>query len=130
LCESNDGRAWIILDQPLFEQAKKQAVPWRALWFHSLLALLTIYFNKKKSDTLEGLATACGFDPATFVLHIETYNKSSRGEVEDPQHKAEEFHAVLDKGPYYALDIGKHSNTFALAVISFGGLVVEEKTAR
>jgi 3-oxo-5alpha-steroid 4-dehydrogenase len=50
--------------------------------------------------------------------------------VEDPQRKSKEFHAVIDSGPFYALDIGKHSKTFALAVISFGGLQVEERNSQ
>ena len=130
MCEQNDGVGWIVLDADGFARARSQAMPWKVLLFQSALSLMTMYFNSRKSDSVEGLARECGFDPAVFRETIDAYNRASRGETPDPFRKAPEFHAEIARGPFYALNISKDSKTFPLAVISFGGLVVEERTSQ
>lgn len=130
MCEKNDGVGWIVMDAASFARARSEAMPWKVLLFQSVLSLLTMYFNSRKSDTIEGLARECGFDPDVFRETVDAYNRACRGEAPDPFRKAPEFHAEIARGPFYALDIGKNSKTFPLAVISFGGLVVEERSSQ
>ena len=130
MCEKNDGVGWIVMDAASFARARSQAMPWKVLLFQSVLSLLTMYFNCRKSDTIEGLARECGFDPRVFRETVDAYNRACRGEAPDPLRKAAEFHAEIAQGPFYALDISKDSKTFPLAVISFGGLVVEERSSQ
>jgi len=118
------------MDAASFARARSQAMPWKVLLFQSVLSLMTMYFNSKKSDTIEGLARECGFDPGVFRETVDAYNRACRGEAPDPFRKAAEFHAEISKGPYYALNISKDSKTFPLAVISFGGLAVEERSSQ
>jgi len=130
MCEKHEGVGWIVLDAAAFARARSQAMPWKVLLFQSLLSLMTMYFNSRKSDTIEGLARACGFDPQAFRATIDEYNRACRGETPDPFGKAPEFHAEIAQGPFYALDISKDSGTFPLAVITFGGLAVEERSSQ
>ncbi len=128
MCEHHDGVSWIILDSKLMSDAKRQVLPWKVLLFQTVLSYLTILFSTKKGATLEELAKNTGFDPATFKKSIETYNNAARGETPDPNGKGEEFLAELSKPPFYALNISKDSSTFPLAVLTFGGLTVDEQT--
>lgn len=130
MCEKHDGVGWIVMDAASFARARSQAMPWKVLLFQSVLSLLTMYFNSRKSDTIEGLARECGFDPRVFGETVAAYNRACSGAAPDPLRKAPEFHAEIAKGPFYALNISKDSKTFPLAVISFGGLVVEERSSQ
>jgi 3-oxo-5alpha-steroid 4-dehydrogenase len=130
MCEENDGVGWIVLDAAGFARARSQAMPWKVLLFQSVLSLMTMYFNRRKSDTIEGLARACGFDPQAFRATIDEYNRACQGDTADSFGKAPEFHAPIAKGPFYALNISKDSKTFPLAVISFGGLAVDEHSSQ
>ena len=128
MCEHKDGVGWIILDSKLMSDAKRQVLPWKVLLFQTVLSYMTIFANTKKGATLEELAKNTGFDPETFKNSIDTYNKAARGDIPDPMRKGQEFLVELSRPPYYALNISKDSSTFPLAVLTFGGLTVDEQT--
>ena len=101
------------------------------MWkFQSLPALLTLYANAKKAETLEALARTCGLPPKTLCETVEAYNAAARGDAEDAFRKAPEFRAEMARGPWRALDISLGSKTFPCAVITFGGLRVEPGSRR
>jgi len=130
MCEENDGAGYIILDQKLYQEAKSQVPPWKIMFFQSVIYAATLFSNRFKGDTLEELADAAGFDKQTFLDHVEGYRRVARGKQSDPLQKSPEFIAELGEGPYYALDIGKHSKTLPLSVLTFGGLSVDEQSRR
>jgi 3-oxo-5alpha-steroid 4-dehydrogenase len=130
MCEERNGKAWLILNQALFDQARSQCGPGKSWYFQWLPALLTMYFSRKKGETIEDLARACGMSAEKLRSSIETYNEAAAGKTEDPFRKAEEFSTDISRGPYYALDISLDSNTIPCAVITFGGLVVDERTGQ
>jgi 3-oxo-5alpha-steroid 4-dehydrogenase len=130
MCEENDGHAWLVLDRALFEAAIEQCRKAKMWKFQSLPALLTLYANAKKGDTLEELARNCGLPPEKLCESVEAYNAAARGEGEDPFRKAGDFMAELGEGPWRALDISLASKTFPCAVITFGGLAVDGATNR
>lgn len=128
MCEENDGVGYIILDSKLFKEAKSQLLPWKVLLFQTVLSYLTMFTNTKKANSLEELASVAGFDRAIFLESIETYNRAARGEIPDPKRKSEEFLVELTRAPFYAVNISKDSATFPLAVVTFGGLSVDEQS--
>ena len=130
MCEERNGKAWIILDQALFDQARSQCGPGKSWYFQWVSALLTMYFKRKKGETIEDLAQACGMSAEKLRSSIETYSDAAAGRIEDPFRKAEELLADLSRGPYYALDISLDSRVLPCAVITFGGLTVDEKTGQ
>jgi 3-oxo-5alpha-steroid 4-dehydrogenase len=114
----------------LFDQARFESRRGRAWLFQSLQALLTMYFNRKKAGTIGELAVACGIDPNALSATIETYNRIVRGEAQDPFRKNPEYLSTIAEAPFYALDVSVSSKTLPLAMISFGGLDVDERTSQ
>ncbi|MBP1685560.1 MAG: delta 4,5-alpha steroid dehydrogenase [Deltaproteobacteria bacterium] len=130
LVQQPDGKAWLVLDQKLFDQARFESRRGRAWLFQSAQALLTMYFNRKKAATIGELAAACGIDAHALSSTIDQYNRIVRGEVPDPFRKNAEYLSTITEAPFYALNISVDSKTFPLAVISFGGLEVDERTSQ
>ncbi len=130
MCEYQGGHAWIILNERLYREALQQSRPGKAWFFQWLMARLTMRFSSKRAATIEGLAQACGMKPDSLRSSIETYSDAAAGRVQDPFRKAPDFMADLSEGPYTALDISLNSKTLACAVITFGGLVVDEDTGQ
>jgi 3-oxo-5alpha-steroid 4-dehydrogenase len=130
MCEEQNGQAWLILDQQLFREARRQCAPGKTWFFQWLTALLTMYIGRRSGKTIDELARACGMSGETLKASIDTYNAAARGETPEPFGKADDFMAELREGPYYALDISLGSKTLPCAVITFGGLVVDEKTGQ
>ncbi|MBN7796974.1 FAD-binding protein [Parahaliea mediterranea] len=129
MCEHNDGKGWIILDDRLFAEAKGQLLPWKVLPFQSILYYQTMYTGGRKADSLEALAADMGFDPEILSREVADYNRAVRGEVPDPQRKGDEFHREIVQAPFHALNISKSGAKFPLAVLTFGGLAVDENTS-
>ena len=129
MCEHNEGKGWMILDAKLFSEARSQLYPWKMLPFQSLLYFLVMYAGSLKADSFEELADKGGFDSETLFRSVEEYNRVARGEIQDPQRKGKEFLRELTRGPFYALNISKNGSKFPLAVLSFGGLAVDESTS-
>jgi 3-oxo-5alpha-steroid 4-dehydrogenase len=128
MCEFNDGVGWVILDEKLYKEAKREIMPWKMLFFQTIMYTFTLLSNRHKGESIEELAEHAGFDKDTFTKNIDDYNKVVRGEAEDPHQKSTEFLQELNQGPYYAINISKDSPTFPLPIITFGGLSVDEQT--
>jgi 3-oxo-5alpha-steroid 4-dehydrogenase len=130
MCEERGGRAWLVLNQTLFKEARSQCRPGKSWYFQWVPALLTMYFKRKQGETLEDLARTCNMSVDKLRSSIETYCEAAEGKIEDPFRKAEEFIADMSRGPYCALDISLDSKMLPCPVITSGGLVVDEKTGR
>ena len=128
MIEHHDGAAWVILDQPLYEETLKETKSKELYSFQSGPAMLALKFAREKAPTLEALAARCGFDAATLKATVEAVNAAAAGKAEDPFQKAAAERRALTQGPYYAIDIGVGSRLFPLPVLSLGGLKVNEDT--
>jgi 3-oxo-5alpha-steroid 4-dehydrogenase len=126
LIEHQDGRAWIILDQALYEETLRQTRSKELYNFQSGPAFMALKFAREKADSLEALAQRCGFDAATLAATVGAYNRVARGEAPDPFGKSPAECRAIAAGPFYAIDIGVGSKLFPLPVLSLGGLVVDE----
>ena len=128
LIEHNDGRAFCILDQDLYEETLKQVKSKELYSFQSDPALLALKFARHKAVSLDALAQKVGFDPATLARTVAAYNKAAIGELPDEFNKAASERRRIARAPYYAIDISVTSKLFPLPVLSLGGLVVDEET--
>jgi 3-oxo-5alpha-steroid 4-dehydrogenase len=126
LIERQDGRAWIILDQALYEETLAQAKSKELYSFQSGPAILALKFARQKATTLEALAQKCGFDAAVLARTVEAYNRAAAGEAPDAFGKARSDLKPIARAPFYAIDIGVTSKLFPLPVLSLGGLKVDE----
>lgn len=125
---NNEGRAWIILDQALYEETLEQVRSKELYAFQSGPALLALKFARVKAASLDQLAARCGIDAAALARTIAAYNRAVAGQAQDPFGKAASESRAVATGPFYAIDIGVTSRLFPLPVLSLGGLVVDESS--
>ncbi|MCA9530234.1 MAG: FAD-binding protein [Myxococcales bacterium] len=130
MVEHNDGVALLILDQTLRDQAREQSRPGQAQWFQRAPALLNLWFNAKRANTIAGLAKALGVPPTALEATVAEYNAAARGERQDRFGKDRDRMHALDKGPFYGIDCSMGSKRFPCPTLTLGGLVVEETSGR
>jgi 3-oxo-5alpha-steroid 4-dehydrogenase len=126
MIERHGGRAFIVLDQPLYEETLRQVRGKDLYSFQSGPALLALKFARRKAATLEELAARCGFESTAFLETIVAYNRAAAGEAADAFGKARDDLRPIATGPFYAIDVSVSSKLFPLPVLSLGGLVVDE----
>ena len=126
LVEHQGGRGWLVIDGRLRAQAIRQCL-FGGLWaFQSLPALAMLLLSAKKAVTLDALAGRLKADPAKLRASLDAASAAARGEREDAFGKSPDMRHDMARGPYYALDISIGSPTFPLAVLTLGGLVLDE----
>lgn len=130
ICESQDGKAWLVLDKRLRNQAIKQALFGGYWWFQSLPALALMLFGAKKGNTLKQLASVAGMDAGALESAVQSYNAAIHAGADDPFGKSADYCQSLEQGPYYAMDISVGSPVFPLGALTLGGLKVSEEEGR
>lgn len=123
ICEHQNGRAWLVLDQRTRRAAIREAL-FGGLWaFQSIPALLLMLFAPR-GRTAEALAAKISLPPAALRQSIERYNEGAQRK-QDALGKSsallQELHA-----PYYALDISAGNRSFPCPSITLGGLRINE----
>ena len=126
LVDRQGGKGWLIIDGKLRAQAMRQCLFGRIWAFQSLPALAMMLLSAKKAATPEALAERIQVDPAKLRASIDGASAAARGECEDAFGKSPDMRHDLSRGPFYAIDISIGSPTFPLAVLTLGGLVVNE----
>ena len=130
LVDKQGGRGWLVLDGKLRTRAMRQCL-FGGLWaFQSLPALAMLLFSAKKAATLEALAARIQADPAKLRASLDAASAAARGERDDAFGKSPDMRHDLGRGPYYALDISIGAPTFPLAVLTLGGLVLDESNGQ
>lgn len=126
MVEHQGGKAWLILDGTLRRKALWECL-FGGLWaFQSLPALMLMFKSARKGKNLSDLAAQLGMDAAVLQQQFVLANAAARGEAPDPMGKSEDMRHVFSNGPFYALDISITQKMFPLAVLSLGGLVLNE----
>lgn len=128
MVEENHGVATLIIDDVLRKRAREQSKPGKLQWFQRATALMNLHFNCKKAKDLDALAKLLDVPRETLADTLDEYNSAARGERPDRFCKAPENMHVLEKGPYYAIDCSLGSKRHLCAVMTLGGLAVDEKT--
>jgi len=128
MCEEQEGRAILIINRALYRQALKEIVPGKVMPFQLMVAASNMFFNARKGKTLEELAGKCGLVPEILGATIDDYNGAADGKREDIFGKPKKYMHSLEEGPYYAMDVSSDSKLCPCPMITFGGLVVDEKT--
>lgn len=130
LVEQQGGRGWLVIDAALRRQAIRQCL-FGGLWgFQAAPALAMMLFSARKAATPEALAARIGADPQRLRASIDAANAAARGECDDPMGKSSDMRHEMLRGPYLALDISIGSPLFPLAVLTLGGLVVDEASGQ
>lgn len=123
------GKAWLVLDAALRRAALKECF-FGGLWaFQSLPAIALMLLGAKKGQTPEDLARRIGADPAAVAGAVAAANAAARGEAAEPFGKSEGNRHQF-AGPFYAIDISIGNPLFPLAVLTLGGLRVDETSGQ
>ena len=125
MCENNEGKAYLVLDAALYDEAKKQASV--ALPFQRDMARMLMYFNSRKKSTIGDLAKVYGIPEEGLIASLEEYNQSAQNKMPCKFGKAAEDVKEL-KGPFYIMDISIDSKLAPLTTLTLGGLKVNEET--
>lgn len=128
MCETRDGRAWLILDAALVREALRECVRGRLWAFQSLPALMLMLGGRKRAATVAQLAVQIGADATTLERSLAVYSAAARAGRDEAFGKSAAMLAPLAKAPYYALDISAASRTFPCPAITLGGLRVDESS--
>lgn len=127
--EEQGGTAWLIIDAALRRKAIRQCL-FGGLWaFQALPALMAMLFGARKARTAEALAERIGADPVRLRASIAAANAAARGAGEDTVGKAADTRHALG-GTLYALDISLGAPMPPMAVLTLGGLAVDEATGQ
>ena len=129
MCEEQDGKAILIINAELRKKTLQQIWPPGKIWsFQMIPALLNIYLNAKKADSIEALAATCNMSAEVLAETLARYNDACDGKQADDFRKSEDFMHEMKQGPYYAMDISVDSKLFPCPAITVGGLKVNEAT--
>lgn len=126
MMEKQGGQAWLIIDSKLRRQAAWQCL-FGGLWaFQSMPALALMYKVAIKGKSVADLAKKLRMDAAVLQLQFDRANAAARGEIEDPLGKSQDMRHEFKGGSLFAIDISISQKMFPLAVLSLGGLKVNE----
>ncbi len=126
MVEHQGGKAWLIIDAKLRNSSLRQCLFGKLWAFQALPALAMMFLSAKKGRTVEELAAKIGADPAKLKTSFDAANAAARKERDDPFGKSEDMRHLMDKGPFFAMDISIGSPLFPLSVLTLGGLVLDE----
>jgi len=122
-----EGRAYIIIDQALRDEAKAE-IAGGGMWGFQAFPARFLMMRASKAATLEQLARRLGMLPGELAAAVAANNAAARGEAPDPVGKSDEMRGAIAAGPFYALDISVGQAAFPLPVLTLGGLAVDERS--
>ncbi len=128
MVEKHGGKAKLIIDAEIWNLARRNIGGDKTSSLQTVLALINLYINRKKAKSIDKLAQRCGIPADNLCDTVETYNKVARGEKEDPLGKAPEYLQPMVSPPFYAIDCSLENRLSPCAMLSLGGLVVDEES--
>jgi 3-oxo-5alpha-steroid 4-dehydrogenase len=126
MCESHDGKAWLVIDSTIRRDAVKEALSGKLWGFQSVPALVLTYAGAKRARSIEDLALRIGADATVMRQSWDAYNRAAHS-GDDPLGKSRELLHPLEAPPLYALDISVDKRVFPCAALTLGGLCVDER---
>ncbi len=131
MVERNDGTATLIIDERLRTLAREQSKPGKLQWFQRGVALANLYFNCTKHTDLPALASAIDVPRDALARTFDDYNQMARGLHPDLFGKDPAgLEPLSEAGPYYAIDCSLGSRRHLCAVMTLGGLAVDERSGQ
>lgn len=122
------GKAWLILDSKMWQEAKLNIKNDNLMAFQKVPAVATMKFGTKKAPTLEALCRKVGIDHAGLLKTLDAYRRAAAGEIPDPFEKDAGDMIVPQEGPFYALDVSVNMPLNPAYGITVGGLLVDENS--
>lgn len=133
MLEKSGGRGWLILDQPLMDEAKAQLRKDKNLALvQKLMSLMYLFRCTVKAATVPALANRIGVPVTTLTQTLDDYNQRLRDGLPDEYAKPDKYRVPLGDGHhgnYYAIDISIGSK-FPCPTLTLGGLSVDEDSGQ
>jgi 3-oxo-5alpha-steroid 4-dehydrogenase len=124
IAEDHEGKAILLLDRRIFEQTRNEIFQSRTAVFQSVTALINLYLNRKKANSLRELEPMVGVPKGALEEAVAKYNDGvERGA--DEMGKASENLQTIETPPYYAVDADIDNWRFLSPSITLGGLDVD-----
>ncbi len=129
IAEHHAGRAVLLLDRRIFEQTRNEIFHDRKAIFQSLTALINLYINRVRADSVRELEAKTGMPKGALERAVSRYNDGvERGD--DEMGKASDCLQRIETPPYYAVDADIDNWKFLSPSISLGGLDVDGQSGR
>lgn len=125
IVERSGGVGLLVIDGALRRRARAQVGRGKTQWFQTAPALLNLWLNCRRADSVEALARLGGFEEAVLQETLATY--SAAAEAGEPDAFGKEARKPLQP-PYFLMDVGIRSRLWPLPTLTLGGLVVDEET--
>ncbi|MGH7924630.1 MAG: FAD-binding protein [Candidatus Binatus sp.] len=125
MCESHDGKAWLVIDSTIRRDAVREALSGKLWGFQSVPALVLTYAGAKRGRSIEELAQRIGANATALRQSWQSYNQAAHS-GDDPLGKSRDLLHPLEASPFYALDISVDKRVFPCAALTLGGLRVDE----
>jgi 3-oxo-5alpha-steroid 4-dehydrogenase len=130
MVEQNHGVSTLIIDEHLKRLAHEQSKRGRLQWFQRGVALMNLYFNCKKAKDVDALAEMLKVSRESLEKTLDEYNAAAEGMRPDRFGKDRDSMHPLRRGPFYAIDCSLGSKRHLCAVMTLGGLAVDETTGQ
>ncbi len=137
----NGGRAWLVIDQRIWRDARQELREGERLREKPLAALLggamshlmarqmhgrlNLFVNRRRGRTWGELAGICEMEPATFASTVERYNRDVAAGRDTRFGKLPEWCTPLAEPPFYAIDCSLANRLFLTTFITLGGVRVD-----
>jgi 3-oxo-5alpha-steroid 4-dehydrogenase len=131
LAEQQNGRAWLIIDRAIRQEAIRQSIPSHKnnlfKWF-GLPTLLNLFLKNQSAPTLEELAKKCGINGSALVTTMRRYEQDIETGERDLFGKEDIYRQRFQPGRRYAVPVAMNNTLSPGLAFTLGGLVVDEKT--
>jgi 3-oxo-5alpha-steroid 4-dehydrogenase len=124
IAEHHAGRAILLLDRRIFEQTRDEVLHERKAVFQSLSALINLYINNVRADSLGELEGKIGMPKGALEEAVSRYNDGVQS-GDDEMGKGSDCLQRIDTPPYYAIDADIDNWKFLSPSITLGGLDVD-----
>lgn len=124
--EEHGGTGYIILDRDGWRAAWREVLRSKLFPFMRLPLVLALLAQSRKARTPAALARRMGFDEATFLATLASYNNVAAGRETDPFGKAPTECRPLGSSRLYAIDVSAATKFFPCSTMSLGGLRIDE----
>ena len=122
------GQGWLIMDQPLWSQVVGEMHGMKKMFFQKVQFRAIENDYTVSAATLAELAAKIGVPADRLEATIADYNRRIDSGEPDTLTKQDKLRRKIEKGPFYANDIGTKAKMSPTSSITVGGLVVDEDT--
>lgn len=128
IMQHHNGKAWVVLDEKHYKQAREDLTLEKGLWFHVLLGYMYLFMGSKKATSLGALAKKLNINPQNLEETINDYNAMAKSNELDPMGKPKDYIKPIENGPFYAINASYDYYWVSATSLTMGGLVVDEKS--